>query len=78
VSSPARLSGRERQIFEILYKYGKATVSEVRGANRRSKALCIEGNIEPLVMPAVDQRTDVFSVRTNEVHQVEMHEWARD
>ena len=32
MTSPMRLSGRERQILEILYKYGKATVSEVRGA----------------------------------------------
>jgi predicted transcriptional regulator len=32
VSVPGRLSGRERQILEILYQQGEAGVSEVRGA----------------------------------------------
>jgi BlaI family penicillinase repressor len=32
VNTLGRLSGRERQILEILYQHGKAAVSEVRGA----------------------------------------------
>jgi hypothetical protein len=52
-------------------------VEAVKGATK-SKMLCIVGKIEPLVMPAVDQRTDEFSVPTNEVHLGEIHERTRD